>query len=132
MGTVDLTAGILSQYGGFITLKLNDDNTFTITLPEVHTNGGGTTSATKTLKFDKPVTDIVLGVGEVSTPHYIHEEAELWFFIPAKGYSIIDGFDKHQSSRYGVYHGNEEDNDFFAVQGKKHRKRHISQNLIPH
>ena len=25
VGTVDLTAGILSQYGGFVTVKLNDD-----------------------------------------------------------------------------------------------------------
>ena len=131
VGTVDLTAGILSQYGGFITVKLNDDNSFTITLPEVPTEGDETTTITKTLTFDKPVNDIVLGVGEVQTPRYIRETAKLWLFIPVKKYDLINGFDEHQSSRYGVYHGNEKDNDFFAVQGKRRRKRQAKPATIP-
>ena len=31
VGNVDFTAGTLSQYGGFITVKLNDDNSCTVT-----------------------------------------------------------------------------------------------------
>ena len=123
VGTVDLTAGILSQYGGFLTVKLNDDNSITVTLPEVPTENGGTTTVTKTIEFDKPVDSIVLGVGQVATPTYGQQEAKLWFFIPVKKEDIINGFDQHQSSRYGIYHGNEHDNNFYAVQGKKRRKR---------
>ena len=123
VGTVDLTAGILSQYGGFMTVKLNDDDSFTVTLPEVPTEGGGTTTITKTIRFDKPINDIVLGVGQVETPRYTQKTAKLWFFIPVETADVINGFDEHQSSRYGVYHGNEENNNFYTLQGKRRRKR---------
>ena len=123
VGTVDLTAGILSQYGGFMTVKLNDDDSFTVTLPEVPIEGGGTTTITKTIRFGKPINDIVLGVGQVETPRYTEKTAKLWFFIPVETADVINGFDEHQSSRYGVYHGNEEDNNFYTLQGKRRRKR---------
>ena len=123
VGTVDLTAGILSQYGGFMTVKLNDDDSFTVTLPEVSIEGGGTTTITKTIRFDKPINDIVLGVGQVETPRYTEKTAKLWFFIPVETADVINGFEEHQSSRYGVYHGNEADNNFYTLQGMRRRKR---------
>ena len=126
VGTVDFTAGILSEFGGFLTLKLNENGTFTVELPEVPTASGIPTQVVKTFSFGHPVNDVVLGIGEVANPRYIHEEAKLWLFIPVEGFDIIDGFDTHQSSQYGVYTGNSNDNNFYAVQGGKKRKRSLA------
>ena len=123
VGTVDFTAGILSQYGGFLTIKLNDDNSITVTLPEVPTENGGTTTVTKTIKFDKPVDNILLGVGKVVTPTYAQQYSKLWVLLPYQEYNLINTFDEHQSTQYGIYRGNDNDNDFYALQGKKRRKR---------
>ncbi|XP_033647599.1 uncharacterized protein LOC117307061 [Asterias rubens] len=123
VGTVDFTAGILSQFGGFLTVKLNKNGTFTVELPEVPTESGIPTRVVRTFSFGHPVNDVVLGVGEVASPRYIRKEAKLWLFIPVEQFDIIDGFDTHQSSQYGVYTGNSHDNNFYAVQGGKERKK---------
>ena len=115
VGTIDMTAGVSSQYGGFMTVELNDDDSFTITLPDVPTKDG-TTTLTKTISFSKPVTDIVLGVGQVSSPVYMKKTAKLWMLIPVKSIDVIDSFLQEKSSRYGVYRGNSDANHFYAVQ----------------
>ena len=140
IGTVDFTAGILSQFGGFLTVKLNDNGSFTVELPEVPTESGIPRRVVRTFSFSQPVNDIVLGVGEVASPQFNRKQAKLWLLIPVKDFDIIDGFDAHQSSQYGIYTGNDEDNNFYAVQGNKkkrrsalHRQRHIrSQQLEKH
>jgi hypothetical protein len=68
VGTVDFTAGMYSGLGGFLTLKLNENGSFTVHLPDVPTESGIPTQVTRTFSFAHPVTDIVLGVGEVSFP----------------------------------------------------------------
>ena len=132
VGTVDFTAGVLSQFGGFLTVKMNENGTFTVELPEVPTENGIPTRVVKTFSFGHPVNDIVLGVGEVALPHYIHEEAKLWLFIPVKSFDIIDNFEAHQSSQFGVYTGNSNDNNFYAVQGSQKRKRSPGYKKVRH
>ena len=120
VGTVDFTAGTLSNYGGFLSLKLNEDGSFTVELPTV-TENGVNSRIMETFTFDYPVKDIVLGVGQTVHPEYKKVEANLWLVIPVQSEDVIDRLEEHQSSKYGVYTGNSEDNDFFAV-GRKRRQ----------
>ena len=120
VGTIDFTTGVSSQFGGFLDVKLREDGmSFTVTMPTVPTGTHAPTVNTQTFSFDRPVSTIVLGVGELSHPVYRRETAKLWMFIPVKSYDVIDRFEAHQSSRYGVYTGNDKDNEFFAMQRKK-------------
>ena len=121
VGEVNFNAGMLSQYGGFLTVKLNDDGSFTVTLPQV-TEDESQMLITRTFRYDHPVNDIVLGVGEIAHPQYVHEEAKLWLVIPVKGYEVIDRLEGHQSSRYGVYTGNDQGNNFYSLQGDRRRR----------
>ena len=87
-GDIDFNGGIMSQFGGFLSVTLNDDGSFTMELPEVYT-GETPISIKKTFKFKKPAKDVVLGVGTVASPEYIHKEAKLWLLIPVKSYDIV-------------------------------------------
>ena len=126
VGTVDFTAGILSQHGGFLTLMLNEDGSFTVEFPEVPTEGGGTMPIKKTISFDHPVNDVVLGIGQVQHPRYSRQETKLWFLITVDARDTIDGFESDQSSQYGTYIGNSQDNNFYALQGSDQRKKRSS------
>ena len=133
VGTVDFTAGVSSQFGGFLDVKLNEDGmSFTVTLPTVPTGTHAPTVNTETFPFDRPVSTIILGVGELSHPVYRRETAKLWMFIPVKSYDVIDRFEAHKSSRYGVYTGNDKDNEFFAMQRKKRAVRSKHSQLHQH
>ena len=121
-GTVDFTAGILSQFGGFLTVKLLENGSFTMDLHEVPTGSGVSRQVIKTFTFKHPINDIVLGVGQVAHPEYIQKEAKLWTLITVKTYDIINRFQTHQSSQYGTYFGNSKSNAFYAVQGNQTTK----------
>ena len=133
VGTVDFNAGILSQYGGFLTLTMNENGSFTVEFPEVPTEGGGTTSIKRTFSFDHPVNDVVLGIGQVSHPKYIRQEAKLWLLITVNSADTISGFENHGSSQYGSYYGNSQDNNFYALQASSQRKkRSPNKKMIAH
>ena len=124
VGTIDFTAGISSEFGGFLDVKLNEDGmSFTVSLPTVRTGTHAPTVNTRTFSFDRPVSTIILGVGELSHPVYRRETAKLWMFIPVAHFDVIDRFEAHKSSRYGVYTGNDKDNEFFAMQRRKRAMR---------
>ena len=126
-GDIDFNGGIMSQFGGFLSVTLNDDGSFTMELPEVYT-GETPISIKKTIPLKKPAKDVVLGVGTVASPEYIHKEAKLWLLIPVKSYDIVQKFLGHNSSRYGTYYGNKYDNNFYAIQSTKSSSKmtHIS------
>ena len=133
VGTIDFTAGVSSEFGGFLDVKLHEDGmSFTVTLPTVRTGTHASTVNTRTFSFDRPVSTIILGVGELSHPVYRRETAKLWMFIPVKSFDVIDRFEAHQSSRYGVYTGNDKDNEFFAMQRKKRAVRPMHSQLHQH
>ena len=133
VGTIDFTAGISSEFGGFIDVKLNEDGmSFTVTLPTVRTGTHVPTVNTRTFSFDRPVSTIILGVGELSHPVYRRETAKLWMFIPVAHFDVIDRFEAHKSSRYGVYTGNDKDNEFFAMQRRKRAMRSKHSQLHQH
>ena len=120
MGMIDFTAGTLSQFGGFLTVKLNENGSFTVELPQVSSNSETPTQVQQTFSFSHPVNDIVLGIGQVAHPQYIQQEAKLWLLINVE---TFESFDTHQSSQYGTYFGNSEDNNFYSVQGSNGRKK---------
>ena len=120
VGMIDFTAGTLSQFGGFLTVKLNENGSFTVELPQVSSNSETPTQVQQTFSFSHPVNDIVLGIGQVAHPQYIQQEAKLWLLINVE---TFESFDTHQSSQYGTYFGNSEDNNFYSVQGSNGRKK---------
>ena len=125
-GTVDFTAGILSQLGGFLEVKLLENGSFTMDLLEVPTGSGVPRQIKKTFSFKHPISDIVLGVGQAH-PEYIQKEAKLWTLITVKTYDIIKRFQTHPSSQYGTYFGNSKSNAFYAVQGNQTTNKHNQQ-----
>ena len=78
---------------------------------------------TRTFSFDHPITDIVLGIGQVANPVYRKEEAKLWLLFSVRDFNVIDHFETHSSSQYGTYFGNSEDNTFYAVQSNQGKKK---------
>ena len=126
VGTVDFTAGMFSQFGGFLTLKLNENGSFTVELPQVPDENGVQTQIEETFSFNNPVYDVVLGIGKASHPEYIKQEAKLWLVITVQSFDIIERFETHKSSQYGTYYGNSHDNNFYAVQDSSQRKKRSS------
>jgi hypothetical protein len=104
-------------------VKLNENGSFTIELPQVSTDSEPPTQVQKTFSFSHPVNDIVLGIGQVAHPQYIQQQAKLWLLINIETFDTIESFETHQSSQYGTYFGNSDDNNFYAVQGSNGRKK---------
>ncbi len=115
-GDLDFTSGVVSEYGGFLDVKLHNDGKVTMTMAEVPDENGLPQTITKTFDFYSPIDDIILGIGETQTPLYMQETAYLWMFIPVKSDDVIADLDQHGSSRYGVYTGNNMNNTFYAIQ----------------
>ena len=115
-GDLDFTSGVVSQYGGFLNVKMHNNGSVTMIMAEVPNEDGLPETIVKTFDFPYPVGDIVLGVGEVDLPVYMQETAYLWMFIPIKSDDVIADLDQHGSSRYGVYTGDNRNNTFYALQ----------------
>ena len=115
-GTIDFTAGAFSGQGGDISFKLNDDDSFTVTLTGVPAEGGEKQTISR--KFQCPgLRDIVLGVGETQDAVWTKQKAKLWGVITVKSADVIDHFTANNGSLYGSYTGNKLNNAFYAFQG---------------
>ena len=114
--TIDFTQGRLSSFGGYINLRLHDNNRATLEIGDV---SGSHKTIRKTFTVGSNLKDIVLGIGESRTFEYKHETAKLFFVIPVKKYDVICGARLHEKSVYGTYYGNSKDNTFYAVQNPK-------------
>ena len=115
-GDLDFTSGAVSQYGGFLDVKLHNNGSVRMVMAEVPDENGLPQTIVETFDFFSPIDEIILGVGETQTPIYMQETAYLWMFIPIKSDDVIADLDKHGSSRYGVYTGNDMNNTFYALQ----------------
>ena len=113
---IDFTDGSFSAYGGAISFKLNNDDSFTVTISDVPGEGG--LYSTKTRRFSCPgLTDIILGIGESETIEWKTQKAKFWAVIPVASAEIISGYKDDQNSLYGSYTGNKQNNTFIAYQG---------------
>ena len=132
-GTIDFNGGVMSQFGGFLTVTLNNNGSITMNLPEVYTGPEELSPrrVQRTFQFNKPANDVVLGLGTTSHPQFIHKSANLWLMIPVKSYELVSEFVSHNSSRYGTYYGNNNNNTFFAIQGNSSTEE-VSNECQPH
>ena len=113
---IDFTNGSFSAYGGGLHFKLNDDDSFTVTISDAPDEAG--VYSTKTQRFTCPgLTDIILGIGESQTIEWKTQEAKLWAVIPVASAQVINNYTDDQNSLYGSYTGNKENNTFIAYQG---------------
>ena len=115
-GTIDFTAGTFSGQGGDISFKLNDDDSFTVTLTGVPAAGGEKQTISRTFQC-AGLRDIVLGVGETQDAVWTKQKAKLWGVITVKSEDVIDHFTANNGSLYGSYIGNKLNNAFYAFQG---------------
>ena len=65
----------------------------------------------------------MLGIGESRTFTYTKKKAKLFGFIPVKTYHIICGENLDTTSLHGSYYGNNQNNNFFAVQDMPNLKK---------
>ncbi|KAI4904121.1 hypothetical protein NFI96_029058, partial [Prochilodus magdalenae] len=113
--TLDLMAGILSRYGGFLTIQLLNNGGLMIQVGGVDDGKGGV----KTIKesfYNPRIQNIVLGVGESPKFLYSEKSANLLWVIPVTHAKVISGEIKLRSSLFGRYYGNDKDNRFVAPQ----------------
>ncbi|XP_062392942.1 uncharacterized protein LOC134080487 [Sardina pilchardus] len=113
--TLDLMDGILSQYGGFVTVQLLNNGSVKIQVGGVDDGQGGFKTIEK-LFYNPSIQSIVLGVGESSQFLYKEKTAHLWWVIPVYHKKVICGEIKLHSSLFGTYYGNDKDNQFTAMQ----------------
>ncbi|KAL6473343.1 hypothetical protein MHYP_G00169040 [Metynnis hypsauchen] len=115
ISTLDLMEGILSQYGGLVTVQLLNNGSVAIQIGGVDDGKGGVKAIEKTF-YNPSIQNIVLGVGESTKFLYTQKAAHLLWVIPVKHDKVISGEMKLRSSLFGTYYGNDKDNKFFAIQ----------------
>ncbi|KAJ8272595.1 hypothetical protein GJAV_G00091090 [Gymnothorax javanicus] len=113
--TLDLTQGILSQYGGFVTVQLSNDGNVMIQIGGVPDGQSGVKTI-ETVFHNPSIRSIALAVGESSQLLYTEKAAHLLWVIPVHYAKVICGEIKLHSSLFGTYYGNDEANQFFAPQ----------------
>ncbi|XP_043919253.1 uncharacterized protein LOC122794689 [Protopterus annectens] len=113
--TIDFIEGILSQYGGLITLNLFNDGNISISIGGVPDGHGGVKTIVKTF-YNPKIKNIVLGIGESIQFMYKKKSAHLWWIIPVKSWDIFCGEIKQHYSIFGTYYGNDKANTFIAPQ----------------
>eukprot|EP00794_Sanderia_malayensis_P000878 gene878-174_t len=113
---IDFTSGNFSSYGGSLKFKLNDDDSFDVTISGVPVGNDQFKTITTSHKCPG-LKDIILGIGELPTLQWKTEQAKLWGFLPVASEEVIEKFLDDQNSLYGSYTGNKKNNEFIAFQG---------------
>ena len=68
------------------------------------------------INFEVKVNDIIMGIGESNTVNFKKESVKVFWVIPVDEKKIISGLQGDRSTLHGEYHGNSDNNNFFAVQ----------------
>ena len=68
------------------------------------------------VRFEVPVTDIVMGIGESNKVSYHKESVKVFWVIPVDEKKIISGLQGDRRTLHGEYFGNSDNNNFFAIQ----------------
>ncbi|XP_062383810.1 uncharacterized protein LOC134071203 [Sardina pilchardus] len=112
---IDFTGGEMSMSGGGITFCLSDNWYSTFCMD--YFVSSRTTLGKKCWTVDTSNTkDIILGIGESQQLQYSTIQLKVLLFIPAGSIDVVSGYKVIPNTRYGYYEGNNQDNNFFAVQ----------------
>ena len=68
------------------------------------------------INFEVKVNDIIMGIGESNTVNFKKQSVKVFWVIPVDEKKIISGLQGDRSTLHGEYHGNSDNNNFFAVQ----------------
>ncbi|KAG5261920.1 hypothetical protein AALO_G00290070 [Alosa alosa] len=112
---IDFTGGEMSMSGGGITFCLSDDWSSKFCMD--YFVSSETTLGHKCWTIDtNTIKDIILGIGESHQLQYSTIHRKVLLFIPAGSIDVVSGYKVIPNTRYGNYEGNNQDNNFFAVQ----------------
>ncbi|KAK3584754.1 hypothetical protein CHS0354_002274 [Potamilus streckersoni] len=110
---LDLNAGEDNMYGGLVTVRLFDNDTFEIEIKAVPTVFGLTVIKKS---FNGKIKDVILGIGQsTDLVNYGMTSAKL-FMLPVKDYHTFE-FKPTPFPAFGQYIGNKFNNTFVAIRG---------------
>ncbi|KAL3847757.1 hypothetical protein ACJMK2_018651 [Sinanodonta woodiana] len=116
---LDLNAGEDYMYGGFLTVRLFDNDTFEIEIDAVPTISGLTVIKKS---FNGKIRDVILGIGQSThLANYGMTSAKLLIF-PVKYYHTFE-FKPTPVPTFGQYFGNKYNNTFVAIRGNHSRTK---------
>ena len=105
-----------SWNGGDITFQLLEGGRRgLLSMTGTLTNGEGRTHS-EYINFEVQVNDIIMGIGDSNTVNFKEQSVKVFWVIPVDERKIISGLQGDRSTLHGEYHGNSDNNNFFAVQ----------------
>ena len=105
-----------SWNGGNINFKLLEGGRRGLLTMEGTLTNGQERTHSENINFEFQVSDIVLGIGESNTVHFKMQSVKVFWLIPVDERNIISGLQGDKSTLHGEYHGNNDNNSFFAIQ----------------
>lgn len=113
---INFDDGPAAWNGGDITFRLGESDFAHIQLREIVDENGNQRTLDMDIPRDGNLQDIVMGIGESHSISFKTVSVKFLFFIPVDTKTIISGVTGDRDSLHGTYHGNSQNNRFFAVQ----------------
>ena len=105
-----------SWNGGNINFKLLEGGRRGLLTMEGTLTNGQERTHSEYINFEFQVSDIIMGIGESNTVHFKKQSVKVFWVIPVDERNIISGLQGDRSTLHGEYHGNNDNNSFFAIQ----------------
>ena len=105
-----------SWNGGNINFKLLEGGRRGLLTMEGTLSTGQERTHSEYINFEFQVRDIIMGVGESNTVNFKKQSVKVFWVIPVDERNIVSGLQGDRSTLHGEYHGNNDNNSFFAVQ----------------
>jgi hypothetical protein len=105
-GIVNFAAGKLSGYGGNVDFNLSSGR---LCLRIDRQN------RCKTVQIQPQFSNIALGIGKTYNIMYTARKIKILIFIPVGSVNVKDGLEGDSSTLTGTYHGNNQNNQFLAI-----------------
>ena len=105
-GIVNFAAGKYSGYGGNVDFNLSS-GMLCIKIDRKN--------RCDTLQIQPKFTNIALGIGQTHNIMYTAREIKILTFIPVGSVKVKDGLEGDSTTLKGTYHGNEQNNQFLAI-----------------
>ena len=105
-----------SWNGGNINFKLLEGGRRGLLTIEGTLANGQERTHSEYINFDFEVSDIIMGIGQSNTVNFKKQSVKVFWVIPVDERNIISGLQGDRSTLHGEYHGNNDNNSFFAVQ----------------
>ena len=105
-----------SWNGGDINFKLLEGGRRGLLTMEGTLTNGQERTHSEYINFEVKVNDIIMGIGETNKVNFKEQSIKVFWVIPVDERKIISGLQGDRSTLHGEYHGNSDNNNFFAVQ----------------